>query len=174
MAAVAAAASLIAPENGGPALATFAIAALIGTLVLRRFFPHRTVDRPEILDTVSIDDAALFDVATALTRRLGRSTSLAEALRMAADVLTLELGAVRVALLQPTGHPPALGEPESIPRAVTGTDDGGFALPVWRGDQRVALLQFQGTALQVPRASLLRWLALLQAQLESIAVAIER
>ena len=174
MATVAAAASLIAPEQGGPALATFAIAALMGALVLRRFFPHRAVvDPPETLDTVPIDDAALFDVATLLTRRLARSTSFAEALRMAADVLTLELGAVGVALLQPaghpTGHPPAHGEPESIPRAVTGADGGGFALPVWRGDQRVALLQFQGTALQVPRASLLRWLVLLQAQLESIA-----
>jgi signal transduction histidine kinase/CheY-like chemotaxis protein len=169
LAALAAAASLVTPDSDGALLASVAIVALLGALVLRRFGMQPAAS-PEFTATASIDDAAMLEVATVLARRLAAAPSLAQALRAAGDVLTLELGAHGVTLHEP-GAPVAERSPlhdAARTRAVAGDADAGFAVPVSCDGHVVALLTLKGTALNVTPASLLSLLELVRVQLDGV------
>ena len=169
LAALAAAASLVTPDSDGAMLASVAIVALLGALVLRRF-GMRPAASPEFTETAAVDGAAMLEVATVLARRLAAAPSLAQALRAASEVLTLELGAHGVTLHEP-GAPVAERSPlrdATRTRAAAGDADAGFAVPVCRDGQVVALLALKGTALSVTPASLLSLLELVRAQLDGV------
>ena len=176
IAALAAVASLFTPGPNGATLAALALAALASALWLRRF-RNASPMAPVAADTTALDDAAMADVAGVLARRVAQAASLADALRAAGEVLVHELGAHGVRVHQRTSAPDAqAAASDRFPisealraRAAAGDVQRGFAMPVLRDGQVVALLEVQGTELNVAPQALLRLLELLRAQLEGLA-----
>jgi PAS domain S-box-containing protein len=176
LAALAAAASLFTPEKQGAMLATIAMVALIGSLVLRRF--HLKAHVPEVPDldhTRPLDDAAMLDAASALSRCIGEAATLADALRDVREELILELGAHDVTLHGDDAQGP-LVVADRFPlgdalrrNQVSGSAAAGFALPVACRGAVVAMIELKGIALNVEAPALLRLLDLAKVQLDGIA-----
>jgi hypothetical protein len=120
LAALAAAASLFTPGRQGAMLASVAMVALIGALLIRRFeLKSRPVVAIEPERVRSLDEAAMLEVATILTRRISQASSLLDALRETRDELIHELGARGVVVHGPTGDeaPLVLAERSAKPFA---------------------------------------------------------
>ncbi|WP_280151232.1 PAS domain-containing hybrid sensor histidine kinase/response regulator [Piscinibacter sp. XHJ-5] len=178
LAALAAGVSLFTPGRQGALLASFAMLALIGALVMRRFhLKVRAAPTPDAGESHALDDGAMLDIATVLTRTIGKAPSLADALRDVRDELVHELGAQEITLHEPPEAPhETLVVPERFPLGVamksgevTGSSEAGFALPVSRGGQVIAMLALKGTALEVGTDALGRLLELVKAQLDALA-----
>jgi hypothetical protein len=128
LAALAAAASLFTSGREGAALATVAIIALIGALVIRRF--QLKASEPvlvEIEQVRPLDDAAMLEVATLLSRRISQAATLLDALRETRDELVHELGARGVVVHGPTDDATPLVLAERFPLG-----EGGGRAPVAR------------------------------------------
>ncbi|HUG23027.1 response regulator [Piscinibacter sp.] len=179
LAALAAAASLFTPGKHGALLATIAMVALIGALVLRRFqlkASAATVVTLDPDDTRPLDDAAMLDVATRLTRGIAEATSVAVALREVRDELVHELGAYGVTLHERPAPQAPLTVADRFPLgdalrrdAVAGSAAAGFAMPVALDGRVVAMLELKGTELDVEVPSLARLLELVKVQLDGLA-----
>lgn len=179
LAALAAAASLFTPGRQGALLATVAMVALIGALVLRRFQPKAQVAAGPVADvdaTCMLDDAALLDVATLVARGIARSATLADAMHAVRGHLVHELGAYDVTLHGVPPQPEPLVVADRFPlgdalraNAVAGSAEAGFAMPVACGGEVVAMLDLRGTELCVDADALGRLLQLVKAQLDGLA-----
>ena len=175
LAALAAAASLFTPGRNGAALASVALVALGCALWLRRF--NVVAPTLQLDETVALDDAAMLDVANVLTRSVAQSASLAAALQEVKDDLIHELGAHGVAI----HHLSAEAQNDARfrqrtpirealqTRAVVGSAETGYALPVSRDGRDVALIELKGTEVSVEPAALMRVLELLRVQLDAVA-----
>jgi len=179
LAALAAAASLFTPGRHGALLATVAMIALIGALVLRRFQLKASAAAPPALDpddTRPLDDAAMLDVAARLARTIADAPSVAVALREVRDELIHELGAHDVTLHEPAPRNTGLTVADRFPlgealrrNTVAGSATAGFAMPVARGGQVVAMLELKGTELDVEVPALARLLDIAKVQLDGLA-----
>src|SRR5436853_2461127 len=150
LAALAAGVSLFTPGARGALLATVALIALIGALVLRRFqLKARPVVTLDFEATRPLDDEALLEVAAVLSRTVLRAASVGQALRDVRFDLIHELGAHEVTLHEPPSAPDTpLVLPERYPLGeaqctghVTGNAAAGFAVPVERQRRVVAMLE---------------------------------
>jgi len=178
LAALAAGVSLFTPGPNGALLASIAMVALVSALVLRRFeLKARPVSATQLdpAETGSLDEAGLLEVATVLLQAIARSTTLAEALGALRAELIHEIGAEDITLHEalpdlglvvpqryPLGDALAHGE-------VTGDAAAGYALPVQRGREVVAMLELKGTALAIGTQPLLRLLGLAKVPLDALA-----
>ena len=177
LAALAAAASLFTPGREGATLATVAMIALIGALVLRRFMLKNRIQVViEAEPTRVLGEAAMLEVATMLTRRITDANGLAEALEETREELVHELGARGVIVHGPVDAATPLVMAERFPlgdafvrREVCGNAVAGYALPVERDERVVAVLELKGVELEVEPPALLRLLELLKVQLDGIA-----
>jgi hypothetical protein len=116
LAALAAAASLFTSGREGVALATVAIVALIGALVMRAFqLKTRVAPVIEVDRLRPLDEAAMFEIASLLTRRISQATTLLDALRETRDELIHELGARGVVVHGPTSDKTPLVLAERFP-----------------------------------------------------------
>src|SRR5688500_10587856 len=106
LAALAAAASLFTPGQKGAWLASLAMVALIAALVLRRFSLKSQL--PPVADfehAPLLDDAALLDAATLLSRCIAQSDSLDAAVQELRETLMYELGVRKLTLHEPGDSP---------------------------------------------------------------------
>ena len=176
LAALAAAASLFTSGREGTTLATLALVALGAALWLRRYRAPMEV-APELAEALALDDAAMLDVGAVLSRSVAQAGSLVDALQELKEELVHELGARGVAIHWMDASPDM---PERVAdrfplsealrtRAAAGSLAGGFALPVARDGQVIAMLELKGTELGVASPALLRLLELVRAQLDGLA-----
>jgi PAS domain S-box-containing protein len=178
LAALAAAASLFTRGRHGALLATVAMVSLAGALVLRRF--QLKAGLPTVIDpdqTRPLDDAAMLEVATLLTRRITQAGRLADALREVHDELIHELGAHGTALHGPVDRGRRLVLADRFPLGtalrsdeVSGSAAAGFAMPVSRAGEVVAMIELRGVELDVEAQALSRLLTLLKLQLDALAL----
>jgi two-component system sensor histidine kinase/response regulator len=178
LAALAAGASLFTPGRDGAALASLAIVALIGALLMRRFrVKAQLALRIEPDQAGPLDDTALHEVATLITRRIAQASTLPDALRETREELIHELGARGVVVHGPADDmmPLALAQRFPLGEAlrstkVAGNPTLGYAAPVVHDGQVVAMLELKGVELDVEPQALVRLLALVKGQLEGVAL----
>jgi len=176
LAALSAVASLFLPGSDGAMLATIALVALGAALWLRRYRVSEPVV-PELAEALALDDAAMLDVGAVLSRSVAQADSLGAALQELKEELIHELGArdLEIHWMDATPEMPErvadrfpLSEALRT-RAAAGNLVGGFALPVARDGQVVAMLELKGTELGVAPPALLRLLELVRVQLDALA-----
>ncbi len=177
LAALAAAASLFTPGREGATLATVAMIALIGALVLRRFMLKNRIQVViEVESPRVLGEAAMLEVATMLTRRVTDANGLAEALEETREELVHELGARGVIVHGPVDAATPLVMAERYPLGdafvrgeVCGNAVAGYALPVTRDQRVIAMLELKGVELDIEAPALVRLLELLKVQLDGVA-----
>jgi signal transduction histidine kinase/CheY-like chemotaxis protein len=176
LAALAAAASLFTSGRQGVALAAVALFALGAALWLRRY--RRAVEAPELAQALALDDAAMLDLGVLLSRSVTQAESLADALHSLRDHLIHEIGAHGVVIHRTDATP---GTPARLAdrfplsealrtRASAGSLAGGYAMPVAREGQVVAIVELKGTELGIASPALLRLLELTRVQLDGLAL----
>ena len=177
LAAVSAAVSLVTPGSQGGLLASVAVGAMIASFVLKRFeLKLRAPAVVEIPETEFPESGALLELAHALTRSIAGESSLVPALHALRTALVQELGAQDVVVHEPSVDPDdALVVPTRAPLGiacrsgrVSGSPETGYALPVVRGDQVVAMLELKGTALPLDDTQTIRLLELAKLQLDAL------
>ncbi len=179
VAALAAAASLFVTGSPATLLVGVAIACLAVSWWLQRFRPapppQATAPGGDPLDAI-----ALLEVLERIDRRTADEPSLDEAMRSAGDVLVHELGmagaSVRELLRNHDGSVPQLvrraSEEAVRSEQAAGGPQIGYAVPVRRGGQVVALLELGDCEMPVRPAALLHLLEAVRARLDALAESI--
>jgi len=177
LAALAAAVSLFTPGPKGALLASIAMVALVSALVLRRF-ELKARPAPATVDPGQsgvLDESALLEVAAVLVAAVARAPTLTAALAALRTELVHEIGAEGVTVHEaPPGTRLVVPQRDPLGPAYSdgvaaGDAAAGYALPVQRAGEVVAMLELKGTALDIDTQPLLQLLALVKVPLDALA-----